>query len=99
MRVNKMKAKLKQNHPVFGVSIMIPSTQLVEMVARLGFDWVLIDCEHGTINLETVEVLAMAAQGKIKISELVTAKYPLDKINVAFDGLRRGEGIRAVIVP
>ncbi len=62
MRVNKMKAKLKQNHPVFGVSIMIPSTQLVEMVARLGFDWVLIDCEHGTINLETVEVLAMAAQ-------------------------------------
>ena len=41
----------------------------------------------------------MAAQGKIKISELVTAKYPLDKINVAFDGLRRGEGIRAVIVP
>ena len=25
-------------------------------------DWVLIDCEHGTINPETVETLAMAAQ-------------------------------------
>jgi len=58
-----MKEKLKQNTPTFGVSIMIPSPQLVEMVAKLGFDWVLIDCEHGTINPETVETLAMAAQG------------------------------------
>ena len=56
----------------------------------------------GSLGCRAVDyprVLAMAAQGKIKISELVTAKYPLDKINVAFDGLRRGEGIRAVIVP
>ena len=41
---------------------MIPSPQLVEMAAKMGFDWVLIDCEHGTINPETVETLAMAAQ-------------------------------------
>lgn len=62
MLTNKMKSKLLSNTPAFGVSIMIPSPQLVEMVAKLGFDWVLIDCEHGTINLETVETLAMAAQ-------------------------------------
>ena len=56
MRVNKMKAKLKQNHPVFGVSIMIPSTQLVEMVARLGFDWVLIDCGDVVVHIFRPEV-------------------------------------------
>src|SRR5215217_3135050 len=28
----------------------------------LGFDWVLIDCEHGTIGLETVELMVMAAE-------------------------------------
>lgn len=61
MTPNLMKQKLQQGLPAFGVSIMIPSPQLVEMVGRLGFDWVLIDCEHGTINPETVEILAMAA--------------------------------------
>lgn len=41
---------------------MIPSPQVVEMLGRLGFDWVLIDCEHGTISLETVELMVMAAE-------------------------------------
>ncbi|MGI9385676.1 MAG: HpcH/HpaI aldolase family protein [Methyloligellaceae bacterium] len=62
MRPNAMKAKFATGAPAFGVSIMIPSPQLVEMVAGLGFDWVLIDCEHGTISLETVELLVMAAE-------------------------------------
>lgn len=44
VRENRMKAKLISNEPVFGVSVMIPSPQIVEMVGRLGFDWVLIDC-------------------------------------------------------
>ncbi len=62
MKPNAMKAKFTAGEPAFGVSIMIPSPQLVEMVAGLGFDWVLIDCEHGTISLESVELLAMAAE-------------------------------------
>jgi len=44
-------------------------------------------------------VIELARQGKIKVSELVTARFPLDRINDAFDALRRGEGIRSVIVP
>lgn len=62
MKLNKMKAKLFAGEPVFGLSIMIPSPQLVEMAGKLDFDWVLIDCEHGTISLETVEILTMAAE-------------------------------------
>ncbi|HWR08225.1 HpcH/HpaI aldolase family protein [Sporomusa sp.] len=60
--VNRMKEQLNQGNAVFGVSIMIPSVQIVEMVGKLGFDWVLIDCEHGSMSLETVELMAMAAQ-------------------------------------
>jgi 4-hydroxy-2-oxoheptanedioate aldolase len=62
MRTNTMKAKLAAGEPAFGMSIMIPSPQLVEMAGGLGFDWVLIDCEHGTITLETVELMIMAAE-------------------------------------
>ena len=44
MRPNTMKAKLKAGEPALGLSVMIPSPQLVEMAAGAGFDWVLIDC-------------------------------------------------------
>lgn len=61
MKPNRMKAKLLAGEPTFGVSMMIPSCQIVEMLGRLGFDWILIDREHGAIDLETVELLSMAA--------------------------------------
>jgi 4-hydroxy-2-oxoheptanedioate aldolase len=59
---NKMKAKIKAGEPVFGISIMFPSPHLVEIIGLLGFDWVLIDCEHGSMTAENVEVLALAAE-------------------------------------
>jgi 4-hydroxy-2-oxoheptanedioate aldolase len=60
MPVNKMKTKFAAGEPAFGLSVMIPSPQMVESAAGMGFDWVLIDCEHGTIALETMEIMVMA---------------------------------------
>jgi 4-hydroxy-2-oxoheptanedioate aldolase len=57
-----MKDKLQAGEPAFGVSVMIPSPQLVEMLGAYGFDWVLLDCEHGTLTLESVELMTMAAE-------------------------------------
>ncbi len=62
MHINQMKAKIHSGHPAFGVSVMFPSPQIVEMLGALGFDWVMIDCEHGTFSLESVEALVMAAE-------------------------------------
>lgn len=59
--MNALKEKLLVGKPAIGVSVMIPSPQIVEMVGHLGFDWVLIDCEHGAIGPDQVETLAMAA--------------------------------------
>lgn len=56
----------------------------------------------GSLGCRAVDyprVLDLARLGKIKVEELVTATYPLDEINSAFDGLRRGEGIRSVVTP
>lgn len=59
---NRLKAKLAAGRPAFGVSVMIPSPQAVEMLGAAGFDWVLLDCEHGALSLESVELMAMAAE-------------------------------------
>jgi 2-keto-3-deoxy-L-rhamnonate aldolase RhmA len=57
-----MKEKFAAGEPAFGLSVMIPSPQIVESAAGMGFDWVLIDCEHGTVGLESMELMVMAAE-------------------------------------
>lgn len=58
---NAMKDKIARGEPALGVSVMFPSPQLVEMLGHAGADWVLIDCEHGSIGPSDVEVMCMAA--------------------------------------
>lgn len=37
----------------FGAWQMLPGTHLSRTIARTGFDWVCIDCEHGNIAGES----------------------------------------------
>ena len=62
MRENLLKSKLNAGKAVFGVMITFPSPQVVEMLGYLGFDWVLIDNEHGSITVESCEDLVRAAE-------------------------------------
>ena len=62
MTKNRMKQKLLAGLPAFGVSVMFPSPHVVDMLGRLGFDWALIDCEHGSISVESVELMVLAAE-------------------------------------
>ncbi len=62
MPANRMKTKFAAGEPAFGLSVMIPSPQIIESAAGMGFDWVLIDCEHGTIGIECMELMLMDAE-------------------------------------
>jgi 6-hydroxycyclohex-1-ene-1-carbonyl-CoA dehydrogenase len=44
-------------------------------------------------------VIELVRQGRIRLEPLVTHRFPLDQINQAFDALRGGEVVRAVVVP
>lgn len=73
MKTNQMKMKLQADKPALGCSIMVPSPQMVEMVGHTGFDWVLIDLEHGTIDLQAAELMIMAAEAS-NITPIVRPK-------------------------
>jgi 4-hydroxy-2-oxoheptanedioate aldolase len=62
MRENTLKQKLEAGKAVFGVMITFPSPPVVEMLGYLGFDWILIDNEHGTITVENSEDLIRAGE-------------------------------------
>lgn len=49
-QANRLRAALsKGNGLSFGAWQMLPGSHLSRTMARLGFDWILIDCEHGNI--------------------------------------------------
>src|SRR5690606_5713722 len=52
MRTNTLKQKLRDGKPAFGAMITFPSPPIVEMLGYMGFDWVLIDNEHGSIGVD-----------------------------------------------
>ena len=62
MRENTLKQRLQDGQAAFGVMITFPSATMVEMLGHLGFDWVLIDNEHGSITVDNSEDLVRAAE-------------------------------------
>jgi 4-hydroxy-2-oxoheptanedioate aldolase len=53
---------LRGAQPLAGMFVGIPSPALVEMCGYAGFDFVIIDNEHGPASLETTEHLIRAAR-------------------------------------
>ena len=62
MRTNFTKAKLNQGEVVFGAIISRHAPDLVELFGAIGFDFVMIDCEHDPMNLDQVEHMVRAAE-------------------------------------
>ena len=93
LKPNAMIAKLYAGQPAIGIGVNIPSPQLVEMWGYCGFDWVLLDCEHGSMTLETIEQMVWTAE----ISGMVPIVRPTaNDPEVILGYLERGVmGIRA----
>ena len=47
---NRLQKTLKaKSGASFGAWQMLPGSNLSRVIARAGFDWVCVDCEHGNI--------------------------------------------------
>ena len=62
MRTNTTKAKLNEGHVVFGGIVTRYAPDMVEILGALGYDFVMIDCEHGPADLDQVEHMVRAAE-------------------------------------
>jgi 2-keto-3-deoxy-L-rhamnonate aldolase RhmA len=62
MRANTLKQKLREGKAAFGAMITFPSAPIVEMLGHMGFDWVLLDNEHGSVTVDNAEDLIRAAE-------------------------------------
>jgi 4-hydroxy-2-oxoheptanedioate aldolase len=59
--INGLKARIARKEKLFGIFVMLPSPALVEMCGYAGFDFVILDAEHGAAGTETLENMLRAA--------------------------------------
>jgi len=62
MRENELKKKLAAGQTVVGSFAYIPSAKFVEILGWIGFDFVVIDMEHGPVDTTTAEEMIRATE-------------------------------------
>ena len=62
MNKNTLKQKLNAGKTAIGPFVGLPSPGMVETMGWMGFDFVVIDCEHGPMDYETAEHMIRAAE-------------------------------------
>ena len=64
MKINILKKALEEGKTVFGPFCKILDPAVVELAALAGFDFVIIDMEHGPYSIETVQQMLRAAEAR-----------------------------------
>jgi len=62
MLQNPLKERLRRGDAVFGTIVSLPSPEIVEIVGVAGYDWVLLDTEHGPLTSETLQAMVRACR-------------------------------------
>ncbi len=62
MRHNRTKEKLKNGETVYGCFVRYPNAALVEVLGYCGWDFIVFDGEHGTIEVADCEQMVRAAE-------------------------------------
>ena len=76
-QVNTLKQKLAAAKPVVGMWASLPSPAIVEATSLAGYDFIIIDSEHGQLNLETtIEMMRACAVGTAEALVRVPGKDP-----------------------
>jgi 2-keto-3-deoxy-L-rhamnonate aldolase RhmA len=62
LRTNTLKARLKSGEATLGSWVSVAHPTVAEVMGLAGYDWLLIDMEHGIIGIEMVQNLVQAIQ-------------------------------------
>jgi 4-hydroxy-2-oxoheptanedioate aldolase len=93
MNFMDLKGKLLTDRgPVLGSFLGLPSPPLVEMLGYAGYDFVVLDAEHGTFSPERMEECIRAADAVgipcvVRVAE-VEAKLILTALDLGADGIQ-----------
>jgi len=59
-RTNIAKARLRAGKPSIGTWIRLDGTLSAEMMAHIGFDWLVLDAEHSAFDIHSLQFMLQA---------------------------------------
>ncbi|GED29425.1 aldolase/citrate lyase family protein [Brevibacillus centrosporus] len=95
MMKNRVKEKLKNGEKTVGAFVGIYSPEMVEMLGHAGFDFLVIDDEHGAFSPRDLENMIRAAEC-VDLVPIVRVAYDPSCIQKALD--RGAKGIQVPMV-
>ena len=102
---NPVKEKLARDEPVLGMLVTMPSVHMAQLLSAAGLDWLMIDMEHGPIDLSSTHAMIAATQGtacapmvRVPLGNLELAKPVLDSgaFGIVFPMVCTGDEAREV---
>lgn len=94
MRSNRVKRLLRDGEPALGTFMSLGSALGAEQLAHVGFDWLVIDQEHGAIDATLTQSLLQAISSTETVPLIRVPQNGVDWIKRALDA-----GAYGVIVP
>ena len=70
-----IKEKLQQGENVLGTWCLLPSADVINVIAKTGLDFVLLDMEHGAMSYETILKMNYAAESQRDGKEPAATAY------------------------
>lgn len=72
---NRLKVRLSKGDFVIGTWLTIPSPAVANVICAAGFDFVIVDMEHGSASFETAEdvIRAVESEGKTPLIRVPTS--------------------------
>lgn len=104
--VNPLKDRLERGECVLGTFVSLPSPPFTQILAGCGFDFLIVDCEHGPIGPETAQAMitATATSPCVPLARVAwnlpwLAKPLLDAgaLGIVFPLVRSAEDARAAV--
>lgn len=62
---NPVKEKLQKGEQAIGTFVSIGHPDVTERLSIIGFDWLLLDSEHGPLGYETMQMMMQSMRGDI----------------------------------
>ncbi|HLV88271.1 MAG TPA: aldolase/citrate lyase family protein [Candidatus Sulfotelmatobacter sp.] len=91
---NKLKQILQNGKPAVGTWLGCSDPYFVEMIADLGFDWLIVDMEHIPLSHESLRTMIMACKGS---ESTIVVRVSLNSRNLIQAALDLGA--QGVMVP
>ena len=60
-KINNFAKRLRSGEILIGTLVSLPSAEICELLASIGYDWLFIDAEHGAFNPQQAQAMLQAA--------------------------------------